>query len=123
MKKVKIIEIWSNDCYECGGQNYYDGTDWDEVTDEELELLKEWAINYVDKRDHRLHYAIATPHESSPKKVVADYINELKIIDEQYQAQQKIKYEAKKKREALKAEKQKQKELKLIEELKKKHHL
>jgi len=113
--KVKIIEIYPRTFdYSDNDYGYYqtltfysvaDSTNWDEVTEGEYQILKDWADNRNSKSKENNKVLIVTESGVSPPKAIKDYLAYIK--EEKIKAAKSQEEAAAKKLLADKAKKQK----------------
>ena len=124
MRKVKLLELYN--FYDCDG--YHDGyrigkdTQWDTVSDEDFELLKQWCNkNSYKGGSAAAKFVIVTesdvPLEFAVKEVLRDAA-EAKRLEEKRKAEEVAKRE---KYKVKREKKQKDDELKQLQELLQKH--
>jgi hypothetical protein len=128
MVRVRVIEMVGSEY--CGDdyRTFYhrdDITDWEEVTEEELDALKIWATeeNYYSRSSKII---IVSEKQIDYKKTIATYIEKAKKIKAEMlerEKKKKDKEERVKQRklesQLMKAEKEKEKKMKIYLELKK----
>lgn len=127
MVRVKILEVIEHECqydeYNYCGSIYTSGdmTDWECVTEQELDILKKWSN---DNRNSGAKFVIISEYNISPKKTVSDYIRKIeeKNAIKAEKEKKKLEKEEKKKKKTLELNKQ-AKEKKLLEELQNKYCL
>lgn len=112
MKKIRIVRVIDKN-FDTGGDSYYNGsinialldgiTDWEEVSDEDYELLKN-NIVYADKK-HR-HFIVELEDKREIKIHLRDIYNQ---IEEQKRRdeEERLKYEQEKEKRKLKTKKNK----------------
>ncbi len=124
MRKVKVIQVFGHyvDDYDI---NYtFEDSEWDEVSDETFEMLKNWIMHENQKPDYgsdEHYYLLATPNEIPIKKMVADYVEIARKEEEEKAKIKEAKDKAKLEREKKKAEKKREKELATLAELEQKY--
>lgn len=125
MPRVKILEIFEhtyhNDDY---GDHYYslgDTTEWDDVTDEQLENLKKWAHDKNSQYNIKSKIVVVTEKEVDIPKTIKEFLAKIeRDVKEQQEKEQKQKEAVTKRLKTLESKK-KEKEKKLLKELQKKY--
>ena len=91
MPKVKLIKVYAPYCDYCDNSIVSkDITEWDNVTDKELKLLKYFVKTKNDKYDSDEKYILVNYQnlEMSPQSTISQYLNE---IEKEKEKQKKIK--------------------------------
>lgn len=77
MRKVKVFQIHSDRCYECGGREYATGmSDWTEISDEDFDFLKR-HLYLKNKGRYSDQYVVA---EQLDDDQVDNFISDLKTM-------------------------------------------
>ena len=119
MKEIAIIKLYTNYCDEITLDISHSITDWDEVSDEEFELLKKSIDNCVDAYwNEKYRYVILERARSKEIKdgLVADFIKQAR----EKEAKERDRKEAAKKAKEIKEAKKIEKEREKYEELRRK---
>lgn len=123
MPKVKLIKVYAPYCDYCDNSIVSkDITEWDNVTDKELKLLKDFVKTKNDKYescDSDEKYILVNYQnlEMSPQSTISQYLNE---IEKEKEKQKKIKEDVNKRKKTA-AHKKMIKEKKMLMELQKKY--
>lgn len=123
--KIKILKVYSDNA-QCDEYNYAghyytindkDSTDWEEVTKEEFDILRQWARS---NSDGYFSYAIICESDIKPHPLVKEIIAKAKIEQDRLNKQEAVrKYKTAKRKETLRIKKE-NKEKALLAELEKK---
>ena len=76
--KIKILEIYGDNCYECSNIGDFRITDWDEVTTDEFNDLRDWVYRKNKSQRNFSAYYIIVTHEPSIPVTLDDYRNMIK---------------------------------------------
>lgn len=131
--KIKMLEMYVANCdcddsYSSSSFYYpHDCTDWDEVTEEDLNYLKKWVQNQNNnirrcyQSDPYTKYIIITESQVSAKQIVKDYLEKAKKEIQEKEEKERKKKEKLEKRNKTLSDKKKKEEMALLEELKAKY--
>jgi len=121
MPKVKILEIYGEYCDSCDVKPLTENiTDWEEVTDKEYQMLKDWVCNknnYHYRKIDKYILAVYSLPSLNTKLVIKDFLKRTKEKKER----ELKKKQTTEKRKATMARKKRERELKQLKELEKKY--
>ncbi len=125
MPKVCVLEMTSY-CDSCGCEsmcNTRDGTEWEEVTQEELQALENYAKSSLASYSRTGKYLVVVKQVQREdwERSVADYLEKAKEQLAKDEEKFMRKLQAQKEKERKDEEKKKAKDLQKLEELKKKY--
>lgn len=123
--KIKILEVYEHqftddNCY----NNLYtvnETTDWDEVTDEEFQILLKWACEHNMAYNRSTRYVILTEKHISIPRTVKAFVERAARVQREKEETQRKKEEQEAKRQKTVRQRKEAKERKLLEDLKSKY--
>ena len=127
MPKVWVLEMTSY-CDQCGCEamcNAREGTDWEEVTEDELAALEGYAKSSLTgyHRTGKYMVVVKQVERADWQKGVAHYLEKAREHAEKVEEKNRRQLEAQRERQKKVEEKKRAKDLQKLEELKKKYNM